>query len=45
MLYTGWLAGKASLVATATMSVVAATLSWYLVERPALNAKVKTYRK
>jgi peptidoglycan/LPS O-acetylase OafA/YrhL len=45
MLYTGWLAGKASLVATAAMSVVAATLSWYLVERPALNAKVKTYRK
>jgi peptidoglycan/LPS O-acetylase OafA/YrhL len=45
ILYTGWLTGKASLLATAAMSVVAAALSWYVVERPALSAKVKFYRK
>lgn len=45
MLYTGLLSGQASLAATATLSALAAALSWYLVERPALNVKAKTYRK
>ncbi|MBQ5963369.1 acyltransferase [Massilia sp. ZL223] len=45
VLYSGWLSGQFSLLATATLSVVAAVLSWYVVEKPALSAKVKIDRK
>jgi peptidoglycan/LPS O-acetylase OafA/YrhL len=41
LLYSGWLGGRFSLFATVVLSLLAALLSWYVVEKPALSIKIK----
>ena len=45
LLYTGWLSGRMSLLATFLFSLMAAVFSWYVVEKPALSMKRKNDRK
>lgn len=45
LLYSGWLAGRRSLVATVVVSLCAALFSWYVVEKPALSLKARNGRR